>query len=97
MKLVVVGAGYVGLVNAVCLASIGHKVTCVDDDKAKVMFLQGGVAPVFEPGLGELMRENADRLTYTTDVESAYRDAEVIIIAVGTPEKKDGSANLGDV
>lgn len=97
MKLVVVGAGYVGLVNAACLASVGHDVTCVDNDEAKIKFLQSGTAPMFEQGLEELMRENVDRLTYSTDIGSACKDAEVIFIAVGTPEKKDGSANLSHV
>ncbi|WP_003545041.1 UDP-glucose dehydrogenase family protein [Desulfotomaculum nigrificans] len=94
MKLAIAGTGYVGLVSGVCLASIGHQVTCVDIDETKVRLLQSGKSPIFEPGLEELMRENADRLTYTTDYKSAYRNADVIFIAVGTPEKKDGSANL---
>ncbi|MCR2807401.1 UDP-glucose dehydrogenase family protein [Paenibacillus soyae] len=94
MKLAVAGTGYVGLVTAVCLAEKGHDVTCVDVDKQKIELLQSGVSPIFEQDLEGLMARNAERLHYTTDYESAYRDAEIVFIGVGTPEKKDGSANL---
>lgn len=79
------------------MASFGHCVTCVDIDETKVRLLQSGKPPIFEPGLEELMRENAARLTYTTDYKVAYGDADAIFIAVGTPEKKDGSVNLSYV
>lgn len=94
MKLAVAGTGYVGLVTGVCLASIGHKVTCVDVDAKKVEIMSQGKCPIYEPGLEELMQQHNDKLTFTTDYKMAYKDADVIFIGVGTPEKKDGSANL---
>ena len=97
MKIAIAGTGYVGLVTAVCLAHHGHDVTCVDVDENKIALMQSGKSPIYELDLEELMQQNADRLTYTTDYESAYKDAEVIFIGVGTPEKKDGSANLNYV
>ena len=97
MNIVVAGTGYVGLVTGVALANAGHGVTCVDVDQAKVELMRQGVSPIYEPGLEELMQENMERLTFTTDYASAYRTAEVVFIGVGTPEKKDGSANLSYV
>lgn len=97
MKIVVAGTGYVGLVTAVCLSEIGHYVTCVDVSKEKIDMLNKGKSPIFEPGLEELMLKNKDRLKYTLDYKQAYSDADVIFIGVGTPEKKDGSANLSYV
>lgn len=97
MKIAVAGTGYVGLVTGVCLADKGHEVTCVDIDRDKIEVMRRGIAPIYEAGLEELMKENAERLTYTTDFQSAYEKAEVIFIGVGTPEKKDGSANLAYV
>lgn len=97
MKIAVAGTGYVGLVTGVCLASKGHQVTCVDVDEKKVEIMRQGVSPIYEAGLEELMKESMDCLTFTTDYKTAYQDAEVIFIGVGTPEKKDGSANLSYV
>lgn len=97
MKIAVAGTGYVGLVTGVCLASKGHQVTCVDVDEAKVEGMKKGISPIYEPGLSELMKDNMERLEFTTDYAMAYKDAEVIFIGVGTPEKKDGSANLSYV
>ena len=97
MKIAVAGTGYVGLVTGVCLASKGHYVTCVDVDEDKVEIMKQGISPIYEPGLSELMKESMERLEFTTDYAKAYKDAEVIFIGVGTPEKKDGSANLSYV
>lgn len=94
MKIAVAGTGYVGLVTGVGLASKGHRVTCVDVDEEKVKIMQEGVSPIYEPGLSELMMESMENLTFTTDYAEAYKDAEVIFVGVGTPEKSDGSANL---
>ena len=94
MKIAVAGTGYVGLVTGVCLASKGHMVTCVDVDERKLDMLKAGQIPIYEPGLEDLLKENRDHMVFTSDYESAYKDAEVIFIGVGTPEKKDGSANL---
>lgn len=97
MKIAIAGTGYVGLVTGVVLAHLGHHVTCVDVDKSKVETMRKGISPIYEPGLEELMAQNMERLTFTTDYAAAYRDAEVIFIGVGTPEKRDGSANLSYV
>lgn len=94
MKIAIAGTGYVGLVTAVCLAHKGHTVTCVDVNETKIKMLQSGKSPIYEKDLEDLMQQHAERLTYTTDYQNAYKDAEVIFIGVGTPEKKDGSANL---
>lgn len=96
MKIVVAGTGYVGLVTGACLSHLGHNVTCVDIDEAKVEKMKKGISPIYEPGLEELLKENyeAGRLNFTTDYESAYKEADVIFIGVGTPEREDGSANL---
>lgn len=97
MKVAVAGTGYVGLVTGVCLAENGNNVTCVDVDASKIEKMNQGISPIYEPGLEELMSKNKERLLFTTDYESAYKDADIIFIGVGTPEKKDGSANLSYV
>ena len=94
MKVAVAGTGYVGLVTGVALAHIGHNVTCVDVDKEKKKKMKNGISPIYEQDLEELMLKNKDRLDYTLDYKNAYKDADVIIIGVGTPEREDGSANL---
>ncbi|MDD2592496.1 MAG: UDP-glucose/GDP-mannose dehydrogenase family protein [Erysipelotrichaceae bacterium] len=96
-KIVVAGTGYVGLVTGVCLTELGHRVTCVDVVKEKIDLMRSGISPIYEPGLSELMTKNGALLTYTTDYKEAYKDADVIFIAVGTPEQEDGSANLNYV
>ena len=93
-NIVVAGTGYVGLVTGVCLAEKGHNVTCVDVNQEKIDYMKNGKSPIYENGLEELMVKNKARLTYTTDAFNAYKNADVIFIGVGTPEKKDGSANL---
>lgn len=94
MNIAIAGTGYVGLVTAVCLAHHGHHVTCVDTNEEKINLMKNQISPIYEPGLEELMKQNSHRLTYTTDYQSAYQNKDVIFIGVGTPEKKDGSANL---
>ncbi|MEW5552019.1 UDP-glucose/GDP-mannose dehydrogenase family protein [Peribacillus frigoritolerans] len=94
MRVSVAGTGYVGLVTAVCLAEKGNIVTCVDIDREKINLLNSGVSPIYEPQLEELMWKNKNMILYQNDYIEAYRDADLIIIAVGTPEKNDGSANL---
>lgn len=99
MKVVVVGAGYVGLVTAACLAESGNCVVGVDHDPARVVLLQAGGVPIYEPGLEDLIARNlaAGRLTFTTSMAHALVDAEVVFIAVGTPPREDGSADLQHV
>ena len=94
MKIAVAGTGYVGVVTGVALANIGHNVVCVDVDENKIKLMNSGISPIYEEGLEELMHKNKNRLEYTTDYKNAYKDADVIIIGVGTPERADGSANL---
>ncbi len=96
-NIVVAGTGYVGLVTAVCLSEVGHSVTCVDSNEDKVKTLKQNICPIYEPQLEDLMIKNKDRLNYTTDYQSAYKNADVIFVAVGTPEQEDGSANLSYV
>ena len=94
MKIAVAGTGYVGLVSAVCLAEVGHKITCVDVDEEKIKMMKKGKSPIYEKDLEELMQKNKNNIIYTTDFQKAYKNAEVIFIGVGTPEQEDGTANL---
>ena len=97
MKIAIVGTGYVGLVTGVCLAHKGvHKIVCVDVDKERIEKLKRGISPIYEENLEELLKESLEkeRIEFTVDGEAAYEDADVIFIAVGTPERSDGSANL---
>lgn len=94
MKITIAGTGYVGLVTAVCLADKGHFVTCTDTDIKKIDSMTNGISPIYEKDVAALMEKNRKNLSYTVDCARAYSDAEVIFIGVGTPEKKDGSANL---
>ena len=97
MKITVAGTGYVGLVSAVCLASVGHDVICTETNKEKLELLSNGISPIYEPQMQDLMHAYCDRLQYTDDPSVAYSDAEVIFICVGTPERADGYANLNYV
>lgn len=96
MKLAVVGAGYVGLVAGTCFAETGNEVTCVDIDEKKIETLKAGSVPIYEPGLEEMVRRNAQeqRLLFTTDLAEAVKNASIIFIAVGTPQGPNGNANL---
>jgi UDPglucose 6-dehydrogenase len=96
MKIAVIGTGYVGLVTGTCLAESGNDVAGVDKDQAKIATLEAGKLPIYEPGLLELVQRNRrdQRLTFTTDLKSAARDAELIFIAVGTPPDDTGATDL---
>lgn len=96
MHLAFVGTGYVGLVSGTCFAESGNNVTCIDVDASKVERLRKGIVPIYEPGLAELVQSNidAERLEFTTDLAKGIEKAELIFIAVGTPQGDDGSANL---
>lgn len=94
MKIGVVGTGYVGLVAGVCFADVGHDVICVDTDANKINLLKDGKVPIYEPGLEDIIKSAKKRLEFTTDLSIAVDNAEVIFIAVGTPEKSDGNADL---
>ena len=96
MKIAVAGTGYVGLVAGVCFAEKGQNVICVDIDENKISKMKKGISPIYEENLEDLMQKNykEGRIDYTTDYKTAYKDADYIFIGVGTPERKDGSANL---
>lgn len=95
-KIAIIGSGYVGLVAGTCLADFGLDVIVMDNNKDKIDKLKEGIIPIYEPGLDELIKRNMyyKRLTFTNDIEKAVKEAEVIFIAVGTPPKEDGSADL---
>jgi len=99
MNLAVIGTGYVGLVAGTCFAESGNDVTCVDIDEQKIAMLNAGKVPIYEPGLEEMVRRNAEeqRLSFTTDLDGAVKKANVIFIAVGTPQGPNGDANLEHV
>ena len=99
MKITVVGAGYVGLVTAACLAEVGNQVLVVDQDQTRVLLLQAGGIPIYEPGLEECVRRNreAGRLRFAHSMAQGVQQAELLFIAVGTPAQEDGSADLQHV
>jgi UDPglucose 6-dehydrogenase len=99
MQITIIGTGYVGLVTGTCLTDFGLQVTCVDQDEQKINMLNSGEVPIYEPNLVPLIEKNvsAGRLTFTTDLEKAVKESQVIFIAVGTPSNRDGSANLKQI
>jgi UDPglucose 6-dehydrogenase len=96
MHIAIIGSGYVGLVTGICLAEIGHTVICVDSDQKKIQSLKKKKLPIYEPGLDGLLKSNMrkKRLSFATSVTEAAKKSEVIFIAVGTPSKKSGEADL---
>ena len=96
MKLAVIGSGYVGLVAGACFSDTGNDVMMVDIDPVRIDMLRGGQLPIYEPGLGEIVRRNAaeGRLTFTSDLPAAAGEADVIILAVGTPSAPDGTVDM---
>ena len=99
MNVCVVGSGHVGLVTGACLADLGNKVICVDDDAAKIDLLQKGQIPFYEPDLEQMVYRNVGegRLSLTTSVEDGVEKANVVFICVGTPQGPDGAADLSFV
>ena len=95
-KIAVIGTGYVGLVAGVCFAELGNKVICVDNDREKIKKLKSLVMPMYEPGLEEMVKRNVKkhRLYFSNSIKKAIRDSLIIFIAVGTPPKDDGEADL---
>ena len=98
-KITIVGTGYVGLVTGAGLSDFGNEVTCVDISKTKINDLKNGIIPIYEPGLDELILKNTNsgRLKFSTNIEHSIQNCEVIFIAVGTPEKENGEADLSSV
>lgn len=99
MNICMIGTGYVGLVTGTCFAEIGHKVVCVDNDPRKIGLLKKGEMPIYEPGLEQLVRKNvkAGRLSFSMSIADSVADAQFAFIAVGTPPRSDGSADLSYV
>ena len=98
-KITVIGTGYVGLVSGAGISDFGHRVTCADIIESKIKLLKNGEIPIYEPGLYELVDRNvnAGRLSFTTKVDEAIQQADVIFIAVGTPQSDNGEANISAV
>ena len=100
MRVAMIGSGYVGLVSGACFADFGHHVTCVDQYESKIAALKRGETPIYEPGLDDLIANNVKqgRLSFTTELKPAVRNAEAVFIAVGTPSRRgDGHADLSYV
>ena len=99
MDIAVIGSGHVGLVTGTCFADLGNRVICIDNDEEKIRLLKKGIMPIYEPGLEELVKRNVKerRLSFTTSIEEGVKRAKVIFIAVGTPSKKGGEADLSYV
>ena len=99
MNISIVGTGYVGLVSGACFAELGARVWCIDTNKEKIDKLNGGIIPIYEPGLEDLVHRNvkAGRLFFSTDLTESLNDVEMLFIAVGTPPGEDGSADLSYV
>ena len=99
MKISIFGTGYVGLVSGICLAEIGHDVICVDIDLNIIKLLKNGKSPIYEDGLEKLLQENIEKkkIKFTDNAIKSIQDTDIILIAVGTPEGKNGRANLNYV
>lgn len=96
MEIAVIGTGYVGLVTGVCFAELGNRVTCIDNDEKKISNLKKMVMPIYEPGLKELVKDNVKkkRLNFAGNIKEGIKNSKVIFIAVGTPSRPDGEADL---
>ena len=96
MKITVIGTGYVGLVTGACLSDVGVEVTCLDIDQKKIDGLKNDILPIYEPGLKEIVERNyaKGRLNFSTDLSEAIQGSTAAFIAVGTPPREDGSADL---
>jgi len=99
MNIAVFGAGYVGLVTAVCLSDLGFRVQVVEKDRSKLSRLQAGISTIYEPGLEEMLVRNLGegRLIFTDDAPLAILEAEVLFVCVGTPSRPDGSADMSQI
>ncbi len=99
MHIAVIGTGYVGLVSGACFAEFGNDVTCVDSDAAKIEMIEARRMPIYEPGLAELVEKNVrqNRLHFTTDIRSAIERSLVVMLAVGTPPKVNGAADMSQI
>ena len=96
MKLAVIGSGYVGLVSGTCFAEMGNQVTCVDIDKEKIKKLEGGIIPIYEPGLSPMVLKNVDNknLQFSTSLKDSIQEASIVFIAVGVNDTIEAIANV---
>ena len=99
MKITIIGTGYVGLVTGACFSDVGHDVLCLDIDKKKINNLKKNIMPIYENGLEEIVAKNvkANRLSFTSSYALAVNHADIIFLAVDTPSKKNGSADLTSI
>ena len=99
MRVTIIGAGYVGLTTAACFASFGNDIICVEKNKDRVLKLNNGISPIYEPGLEELLKENikAKRLTFTDDIKKGIDFSDIIFLCVGTPQDDNGKADLSQI
>lgn len=99
MKITIIGTGYVGLVSGACFAELGHEVLCIDKNKEKIRTLESGCIPFFEPGLAEIVKSNCHegRLSFSTEIKKGVEHGTVIFVAVDTPSKPTGEADLSSV
>lgn len=99
MKISIIGTGYVGLVTGSCFADLGNEVICVDNDVRKIELLKKGVLPIYEPGIEELVKRNRKngRLAFSTSISEGVKKSDIIFIAVGTPPKDNGEADLSSI
>ena len=95
-KVAIIGTGYVGLVTGTCLAEIGHKVICVDNNREKIKKLQNNISPIYEPGLEKLIIKNkkAGKLFFTTEIKEGVKNSDIIFITVNTPTNEKGVTDL---
>ena len=96
MKLCIIGTGYVGLVSGACFSDLGNNVICVDNNVNKIQNLQKGIIPIYEPGLDELVQKNykAGRLNFSSNLQYAINQSNIIFICVGTPNKKKATPQI---
>jgi UDPglucose 6-dehydrogenase len=97
MRVGIIGCGYVGLTTGVCLAELGHRVVCVDNDEEKIKKLLSGTLPIYEPGLDKLIKKNKNKIKFSTNIKDAVVNNEIIFICVGTPSNPNGSPDLSYV
>jgi UDPglucose 6-dehydrogenase len=97
LNIIIVGTGYVGLTTGLALGYLGHRVICVDKDTAIIDKLERGISTIYEPGLEELLRESGNAVTFTKNMLEYLPEADIVIIAVGTPSKSNGDTDLSFV
>jgi UDPglucose 6-dehydrogenase len=97
LKIMIIGTGYVGLTTGVALGYVGHKITCVDKDTEKIDKLERGISTIFEPGLEDLLKQSSAQVSFTKDLKLNLAEADIVVIAVGTPSKENGDTDLSYV